>query len=223
LKTANQDRSVARAVIFDMDGVLVDSEPVILAAAIAGLAEYGVSAQPDDFKPFVGAGEVRFIGGVAEKYGVLYRAEMKDRVYEIYLQIVDGKLKLYPHVNESLHRLHAAGWRLAVASSADRVKVDANLRVARIETELFQVVLSAEDVQHKKPDPEIYLLAAERLGIAQANAIVVEDAVNGIRAAHAAGMRCLALTTTFAEELLEQEHPEWIVADLAAAVDKILA
>jgi HAD superfamily hydrolase (TIGR01509 family) len=209
-------------VIFDMDGVLVDSEPVILAAAMAGLAEYGVAAQPEDFKPFVGAGEVRFIGGVAEKYGVPYRPEMKDRVYEIYLQMVHEKLKLYPRVNESLLRLHGAGWRLAVASSADRIKVAANLRVARITTDLFNVVLSAEDVQHKKPDPEIYLLAAERLGVAPANCIVVEDAVNGIRAAHGAGMRCVALTTTFAREVLEQENPDWMVADITTAVSKIL-
>jgi beta-phosphoglucomutase len=222
LSTTTQDGPASKAVIFDMDGVLVDSEPVILAAAMAGLAEYGVTAQPVDFKPFVGAGEVRFIGGVAEKYGVPYRPEMKDRVYEIYLQIVDEKLKLYPHVNESLRRLHSAGWGLAVASSADRIKVAANLRVARISTDLFNVVLSAENVQHKKPDPEIYLLAAERLGAAPANCIVVEDAVNGIRAAHAAGMRCVALTTTFAREVLEQEDPDWIVADISTAVSNIL-
>jgi len=218
----DKDLSAGKAVIFDMDGVLVDSEPVILAAAIAGLAEYGVAAHPDDFKPFVGAGEVRFIGGVAEKYGVAYRPEMKDRVYEIYLRIVDDKLKLYSGVQESLHRLRDAGWVLAVASSADRIKVEANLRVAAIATELFQVILSADDVQRKKPDPEIYLLAAKRLGVAPRDCIVVEDAVNGIRAAHAAGMRCVALATTFVSEVLEKENPEWIVSDISAAATKIL-
>lgn len=217
MKRDDESSASERAVIFDMDGVLVDSEPVILAAAMAGLAEFGVQAQAEDFKPFVGAGEVRFIGGVAETYGVTYRPEMKDRVYEIYLQIVDEKLKVYPGVNEGLQQLYRVGCKLAVASSADRIKVDANLRVAGIDTALFKVILSAEDVQKKKPDPEIYLLAAQRLGIAPSACIVVEDAVNGIRAARAAGMRCVALTTTFSREVLQAEHPDWIVADLAAA------
>ena len=60
------------AALFDMDGVLVDSEPVILEAALVGLAEYGVKAKPEDFKAYIGAGEDRFIGGVAEKYGLIH-------------------------------------------------------------------------------------------------------------------------------------------------------
>lgn len=67
-------------IIFDMDGVLVDSEPVIRMAAIRGLKEYGVFAKPEDFDPFVGAGEDRFVGGVSEKYGVPYVPEMKALV-----------------------------------------------------------------------------------------------------------------------------------------------
>jgi cytidine deaminase len=77
-----------------MDGVLVDSEPVILAAAIACLTEYGLRVKPEDFVPYIGAGEDRFIGGVAEKYGLIYRKEMKERVYQIYQEIAPKKLKI---------------------------------------------------------------------------------------------------------------------------------
>ena len=119
-------------VIFDMDGVLVDSEPVITEAAILGLREYGVQAVPEDFIPFVGTGEDRFIGGVAEKYGVRYKPEMKKRVYTIYLEIVQDKIKIFEGVHELLRKLRDMGIRFAVGSSADRIKVDANLKAAGI-------------------------------------------------------------------------------------------
>lgn len=205
-----------------MDGVLVDSEPVILAAAIRGLADFGVIAQPEDFIPFIGAGEIKFIGGVAEKYGVAYQPAMKDRVYEIYLQIVEQTLGLYPGTPEHLQRLSNAGLRLALASSADRIKVDANLRVAGIPADRFAVLLSAEDVRQKKPHPEIYATAAARLSLPPEQCVVVEDALNGIRAAKAAGMRCYALTTTFTPAELKKECPDYIAADLGEVCREIV-
>ena len=76
------------AVIFDMDGVLVDSEPIINAAAIRALAEFGIEARPEDFEPFVGAGEDRYVGGVAELHGKAYVLEMKHRTYDWYLKLL---------------------------------------------------------------------------------------------------------------------------------------
>src|SRR5512135_3184878 len=89
--------STTRAVIFDMDGVLVDSEPLINAAAIAMFKEKGLVVQPEDFLPFVGAGEDRYIGGVAEKYHFpLDVAAAKQRTYEIYLDLVPARLEAFP-------------------------------------------------------------------------------------------------------------------------------
>ena len=81
------------AVIFDMDGVLVDSEPIIRAAAIRALAEFGIAARPEDFEPFVGAGEDRFVGGVAELHGAKFVPEMKRRTYDWYFEAapLDGQ------------------------------------------------------------------------------------------------------------------------------------
>src|SRR6266498_1870964 len=96
--------SKAHAVIFDMDGVLVDSEPLINAAAIAMFKEKGLDVQPDDFLPFVGAGEDRYIGGVAEHYGFpLDVTEAKRRTYEIYLDLVPSELEAFPGVLEVVH------------------------------------------------------------------------------------------------------------------------
>jgi len=129
-------------IIFDMDGVLVDSEPVIRMAAIRGLKEYGVFAKPEDFDPFVGAGEDRFVGGVSEKYGVPYVPEMKALVYKIYGDLVEKHLKIYAGVPEMLVRLSKKGYRLALASSADMIKVKLNLKTAGIAFDLFQAVLT---------------------------------------------------------------------------------
>ena len=90
--------SVIEAVLFDMDGVLVDSEAFIAQAAIAMLAErYGVTATREDFLPFIGTGENRFISGVAEKYGLSLDLEAdKARTYELYFEVVRGKLREIP-------------------------------------------------------------------------------------------------------------------------------
>jgi HAD superfamily hydrolase (TIGR01509 family) len=205
--------------LFDMDGVLVNSEPVILAAAVGGLKEYGVQAVKADFKPFIGAGEDRFVGGVAEKYGVVYRLEMKHRVYEKYLELVDNGLEVYPGTLRVLTQLNQAGHTCALASSADFIKIDANLRVAGIEKSVFKAIVGGEEVKHKKPFPDIYLLAAERIGARPESCIVVEDAVNGIQAAKAAGMKSVAVATSFPRELLEREQPDYIIDDLGELPD----
>lgn len=208
------------AVIFDMDGVLTDSEPVINAAAIAGLREYGIDPKPEDFRPFVGTGEDRYIGGVAAAYGLTYVPEMKRRVYEIYLDLLPGMIKAFPGVHRLLHDLMDRGVRLAVASSADRVKVEANLRAIDVELAWFGAVIVGEDVVHKKPAPDIFLAAARRLGVEPAAACVVEDAVNGVRAAKAAGMRCVAVEQSFPAAVLLPAGPDVIrpaLADVTAA------
>jgi beta-phosphoglucomutase len=206
-----------KAVLFDMDGVLVDSEPVINAAAIAGLAEYGINAQPDDFLPFVGAGEDRYIGGVAEKYGHRYELAMKDRVYQIYLEMVDAQIKVFDGVHQLLVNLQAEGRPLALASSADRIKVDANLKAAGIDPQLFSTIISAEDAVHKKPAPDIYLAAAKGLGLEATSCIVIEDAINGIQAAHRAGMPCIAVATSFSREELTAAGADRVINSITEA------
>jgi len=193
------------AVIFDMDGVLTDSEPLINAAAIAMFREKGLVVQPEDFLPFVGAGEDRYIGGVAEKYQFpLDLPAAKQRTYEIYLSLVPSQLEGFPGVYELFHACRQAGLRIAVASSADRIKVVANLQKIKFPAESWDAVVTAEHVKLKKPSPDIFLSAAQILGVSPAVCVVVEDAVNGIQAAKAAGMRCIAVAQTFPPERLQE-------------------
>ena len=196
-----------RAVIFDMDGVLANSEPLINAAAIAMFKEKGLVVQPTDFLPFVGAGENRYIGGVAEQYHFpLNLPAAKQRTYEIYLDLVPSQLEAFPGAHDFVLTCRKAGLLISVASSADKIKVLANLQKINLPPEFWDTVIVADQVKHQKPAPDIFLTAAQNLNVKPAECVVVEDAVNGIRAAKAAGMRCVALATTFpAKRLLEAD------------------
>jgi beta-phosphoglucomutase len=187
-----------RAVIFDMDGVLTDSEPLINRAAIEMFRERGLEVQPGDFIPFVGAGENRYIGGVAEAYGFpLDLPAAKKRTYDIYLSLVPEHLHAFDGACELVRKCREAGLQAAVASSADPVKIEANLLSIGLPPQEWDAVVTAFDVTRRKPFPDIFLTAATRLGLAPESCTVVEDAVNGVEAAKAAGMRCVAVAQTF--------------------------
>ncbi len=99
-----------RGILFDMDGVLVDSEPFICKSAVMMFEELGLKVLPEDFKPFVGMGENRYIGGVAEKYGITIEIKKaKDRTYQIYQQIIKGKLAPLPGVHEFIDKCRNKG------------------------------------------------------------------------------------------------------------------
>ena len=206
-------------VIFDMDGVLLDSEPFIAEAGCRMLADrYGVKAVHADFLPFVGMGEDRFLGGVAAKYGeTLNLPADKVYTYEMYLKLIRGKLGPLPGALEFIRECKARGLRLAVASSADRMKVDGNLAELGLTGATFDAVITGSDVERKKPDPEIFIAAAKAMGVPAERCLVVEDAVTGIQAGKAAGAKCLGLSTSFSAEALEQAGADWTAANLAGA------
>ena len=212
-----RDVEKIQGVIFDMDGVLCDSEEFIAEAGCRMFAEhYGVTVQPEDFVPFVGTGEKRYLGGVAEKYGIAWDLERdKTRTYNLYLEIIPGRLDPLAGVVEFISACREAGAKLAVATSADRVKMDGNLAEIGVPAERFDFCVTGSDVEHAKPHPEIFLTAVARLGLAPEQCLVVEDAINGIQAAKAAGTKCLALTTSFTEAELLDAGADWVAPDLA--------
>ena len=213
-------------ILFDMDGVLVDSEPVITAAACESLNRYGIPAKLEDFKEFTGMGENRFLGGVCEKYGFQYDLSMKALCYEIYGELVDAELKIYDGTKPMLAELKRQGRSMALASSADLIKVRHNLRVAGIPFETFGVVLTGDDVERKKPYPDIYLAAAQGIGLPASACVVVEDAVSGVEAGKAAGAYVIAVTTTFSGEALLDAGADVLIPDigkLPAAIEALEA
>jgi HAD superfamily hydrolase (TIGR01509 family) len=190
-------------IIFDMDGVLLDSEPFIIKAASQMFAEQGLTVQPHDFHPFTGTGEDRFLGGVAEKYNFPFDLlPCKKRTYDIYLEIIKGALQPLNGVTEFIAQCRKENRKIAVASSADRRKVEGNLQEIKIPAETFDAVITGSDVTNKKPDPEVFLLAAKKIGLNPKDCLVVEDALSGIKAAKAAGCKCLAITSSFSPSQL---------------------
>lgn len=204
-----------KGILFDMDGVLIDSERYINDAAVAYFASLGITVQPGDFIPFVGAGENRYIGGVAEKYGVSIDIEQaKETTYGIYEQLITGKEGPLPGVVRFLANAHGAGLHMAVATSADKMKMEINLRAMGIDASWFDVMVNGKDLERKKPFPDIYLMAASRMGLDAHDCLVFEDATNGVQSAKAAGCLCCGLITSFSADQLREQGADIVVGTL---------
>ena len=204
-----------KAILFDMDGVLIESEELIREAAILALADYGIQSKHEDFLEFTGMGEDRFVGGVAEKYGHTYEIAMKERAYDYFGERVKEKAHVPNGVKEMLQQLHDRGLLLAVCSAADLRKVRYNLQAIGVDESLFTALVTGSDVKRKKPFPDIYLMGAEKVGMDPKECLVVEDAISGIHAAHAAGMDAVGVPTTFSkEELTEKAAPEYLLNEI---------
>jgi HAD superfamily hydrolase (TIGR01509 family) len=192
--------SPAAAIIFDVDGTIVDTEPANAAASARVFREVcGVEVKAEDFQPFVGMGDRRYMEGVAEKYGVkidLVRAvEMRER-YILEIAEKEG-LRAFPGMREIITAVRRRKDLLvAIATSGSREKSRSMLRAAGVDPDGFAAYVTGDEVAEKKPHPAIYLLTAKRLGIAPVRCVVIEDAPSGVAAAKRAGMRCVAVAQT---------------------------
>jgi len=193
-----------KGVLFDMDGVLINSEYLTTEAAIRFFAEKGFSVTHEDFFPFYGTGEKGYFMGVAEKYGIPFNLETdKIKIYDLFKEIASGKNLTIPGVVNFIEFCKSRNLPLAVATSAGSYKMNINLELLNMKDGVFDALVCGEDIVNNKPHPEIFLKAAEKLGLQSDECLVVEDAPNGVKAAKLAGCKCLALRTTFsADELI---------------------
>ncbi|XP_059063416.1 protein SUPPRESSOR OF QUENCHING 1, chloroplastic isoform X2 [Cryptomeria japonica] len=222
VKASEQSSDVDKvsAVLFDMDGVLCNSEEASRLAAVDVFLEMGVEVTQEDFIPFMGTGEANFLGGVAKLKGVknFDPVATKQRFYEIYLaNYAKPNLGLgYPGSLELILQCKKEGLKVAVASSADRKKVNANMAAAGLPLSNFDAIISADLFENLKPAPDIFLAAAKALDVPPNECVVIEDAVAGIQAANAAKMRCIAVTTTLSEERLTQAGSSLVRRDIGS-------
>ncbi len=209
-----------KAILFDVDGVLVLSEPFIAEAGALMFGElYGVRVDPAEFTPFIGTGEARYLGGVAEARGIEIDLPLaKRRIYELYFKCIRGRMAAVPGAISLVRSLRAAGIRAATATSADRVKLDANLEAVGLLEKDFDALVCGNDVSRKKPFPDIYLEAAKRLGVEPKDCLVIEDAPEGLRAGAAAGCLCIGLSTTFPAEILLEAGASRVLPDLSGGL-----
>lgn len=201
-------------IIFDMDGVIVDSEPVIMKAALDALKAGGIKASKEDFIPYIGAGEEHFIIGPCKRADKVECTEkiMNDMFVNFEKNIKE--MRVFPSAKPLIEKLKVLGYTLALVSSAAERKLMASLRAAQVDPSVFSVILSGNDVTEKKPSPAPYLLAAEKLGADSADCLVIEDAVSGVKSAKAAGMQCAAVTTSFSGEQLKAAGADYATEDI---------
>ena len=187
--------SAARAVLWDMDGTLIDSEEFHWIAWRTTMANEGITITREQFLASFGQRNdsiiPQWLGAAATPERIEKIANAKEELYR-HLIRRDGVSPL-PGVATWLHRLHRDGWLQVIASAAPRANIDAVLE-ALSATHIFQGIVSAEDVRRGKPDPEVYLTAASKVGVSPQNCIVVEDAAAGIEGARRAGMRSIGVT-----------------------------
>jgi HAD superfamily hydrolase (TIGR01509 family) len=185
-------------------------------------SRYGLALAREDFSPFIGAGDDRFISGAAEARGVTVDLAIdRARAYEIYLELIRGRMPPIGGVREFLSDARGAGLRLAVATGSGRPKLDANLAAIAVPERTFDVVVSAEQIARKKPDPETFLRAIERLDVPAARCLVVEDARNGVLAGRAAGCAVFGITSSLPEPVLRAAGAFAVAADFTAVPGEV--
>ncbi len=196
------------AVVFDMDGVLVDSEPLHLEAARRQLASYGVSYSQEENAEFIGFTDLEIFTILRSRHGLVPSTAALAREFEAGLiALLAREAVALPGVPAVLVWLRQAGYRLALASSSTPEVIAATLRALRID-EHFSIVVSSVEVGRGKPAPDVFLAAASRLGLPPGRCLVIEDSRNGVLAAKRAGMACVAVPCA------ATRHQTFVEADL---------
>ncbi len=203
-----------QAILFDLDGLMVDSEPHSRASWQAVMARRGVTLEPSVLDGILGQRLIETARLFVERYNLSDAPEQLSQEKEAYqIAYLNGQVKPMPGLSVLLDDVERRGVRTAVASSGARVYVQAVLDEIRLAHQ-FETLVTAEDVVHGKPAPDVFLLAARAVDVPPEQCLVLEDAPSGIQAAKAAGMRCVAIPHQYTRGL-DLSGADWILASLA--------
>jgi beta-phosphoglucomutase len=182
------------AIIFDMDGVLVDSEPIHTEIEKRQFKMNGISISDEDHRHFMGTAADAMWKKIAELHVLPIPIEElieqnRNESFRFFSELAE--IPVMPGLIDLLEKLQKKNYPMAVASSSFPEIIDLILIKSGLK-EYFQVIVSGEEAGKSKPEPDVFLLAAQKLGVKSENCLVIEDSFNGIKAAHAAGMSCVA-------------------------------
>jgi HAD superfamily hydrolase (TIGR01509 family) len=192
-------RQTKRAALWDVDGTLIDSREYHWLSWQGALAEEGFNVSPEQFAASFGRRNDEILRGYFPAYAqddITRVGEAKEVAYRRLVR--ERGIDLLPGVRRWLDRLREEGWQQAVASSAPRANLEVIVEALGLEG-YFGTVASAEDVTEGKPDPQVFLVAAAKLGVEPGSCVVVEDAPAGTEAARRAGMRCVGVLSSHGE------------------------
>jgi beta-phosphoglucomutase len=185
-----------RAALWDVDGTLIDSREYHWLSWQGALAAEGFKVTPEQFADSFGRRNDEILRGYFPSYPSEEIARVGEAKEVAYRRLVRERgIDLLPGVRRWLERLREGGWRQAVASSAPRANLEVIVEALGL-SGYFAAVASAEDVTEGKPDPQVFLVAAARLGVEPAACVVVEDAPAGTEAARRAGMRSIGVLSS---------------------------
>ncbi|MHC4143408.1 MAG: HAD family hydrolase [Planctomycetota bacterium] len=209
--------------IFDVDGVIADTEAVNAKVSIKVFADlFGVEGVVrEDFEAGLGRGAEEYVKAAARIHGMELTDEQVRQAtrlrQEYFLKILSEEpLPPFPGVLELMEKaMQAEDFRVAIATSGTLEKSRAVLNATEVPYRKM-VYINGNDVKHKKPDPELFLLAAERIGVEPAHCVVIEDAPNGVQAAKVAGAKCIAVTNSTTAANLQQAD---LVCDSLVQID----
>lgn len=181
-----------KAFIFDMDGVIIDSEPLHFESDRMVMREFGVELTDEELNRFVGVANPQMWAELKDKYNIdLSIDELLERQHANKLKLLEEmELETISGIDELISDLQKKGIAIALASSSSKEFIELVLKKLGI-TECFQAIVSGDDVEKGKPEPDIFLKAAELLKVSPENCIVLEDSGHGVNAAKKAGMKCI--------------------------------
>lgn len=183
-----------KAVIFDMDGVLVDSEPLWRKAMVAGFNEAGIPFTEEDCRKTTGMRFKEVVEIWIKHYNItaISPVQLENKVMDILIELIGAEGKAMPGITEALNYAHLMGYKTGLATSSSNRLLNAVLDKLNIR-QLFSSIVSAEFMPYGKPHPEVFLVCAQGLNVHPSQCLVVEDSVNGVIAAKAALMKVIAV------------------------------
>jgi beta-phosphoglucomutase len=215
-----------KAVIFDRDGVLVDTVPFYEKLYMDILREDGIEVKQDEVKARIGEKARNIFSQLLEERGEGDDGGRVTKLYREYRKetnerLENGNLELLPGAREAVGKLKKRKIRVAIGTGASRRSTEIILRKTKAK-HLFDAIVTGDDVEKAKPEPDIFLKAAKALGVEPRDCVVVEDWLNGIKAAKKAGMICIAVMgTASSKEELEEAGADLVIGELEELMERL--